>query len=89
MASLDVIKSILPLIQAASQVIGGFTGGDEAARNDNKVTDAFDVITAVVPLIDTFANGNEVTPDDVRQALAGYDQALADFDAEIARQGGG
>jgi hypothetical protein len=82
MASLDVIKSILPLIQAASQVIGSFTGGDEAARNDNKVTDAF------VPLIDTFANGDDVTPDDVRQALAGYDQALADFDAEIARQGG-
>jgi hypothetical protein len=89
MASFDVIKSILPLIQAAAQTINSFVGDDNAARNDATITDAFDVITAVVPLIDTFVNGDEVTPDDVRQALAGYDQALADFDAEIARQGGG
>lgn len=92
MFSIDVIKSILPLIKSAAETINSFTGDDNAARNDNLITNAFDVLGAVVPLIDTFASGGEVTQDDVRVALEGYDQALNDFDDEIARQeaaGGG
>lgn len=86
MPSFDVIKSVLPLVQSALQTINSFTGSDNAARNDNLITNAFDVLGKVVPLFDTFISGGEVTEDDVRVALEDYDQALADFDQEIARQ---
>lgn len=86
MLSFDVIKSVLPLIQSAVQTINSFTGDDNAARNDNLITNAFAVLTKVFPLLDTFNRGGEVTEDDVRVALQDYDQALADFDQEIARQ---
>lgn len=89
MSAFAVITGLMPLIKAAAETIASFTGDDDAARTDNTITNAFDVLGAVVPLIDTFASGGDVDEEDVRQALAGYDQAIADFDAEIARQESG
>jgi hypothetical protein len=88
MSALTVITSLMPVIKAAAETIASFTGDDNAARTDSTITNAFDVIGAIVPLIDTFASGGDVTSEDAREALDGFDQALADFDAEIARQGG-
>lgn len=88
MSAITVILGLMPLIKAAAETVLSFTGDDDQARNDTTVSNAFDVITAVAPLIETFTNGGDVTEVDVKQALDGYDQALADFDAEIARQEG-
>ena len=87
MPSISVILGLMPLIQNAAQVVAGFVGKDDnQARLDTTLNNAFDVITAVGPLIETFTAGGEVTEADVRRALDGYDDALAQFDAEIARQ---
>jgi hypothetical protein len=86
MPSISVILGLMPLIQNAVQTISSFVGDDDQARNDTVISNAFEVITAVAPLIETFTSGGDVTAEDVKEALDGYDQALADFDAEIARQ---
>ena len=89
MSAITVILGLMPLIKNAAETVLAFTGDkDDQARNDTTLSNAFDVITAVAPLIETFTNGGDVTEVDVKQALDGYDQALADFDAEIARQEG-
>jgi hypothetical protein len=80
------IASLLPMIQAALGVIGAFKGSAAQAKTTSKVQDAISVVAAVTPLIQQFGAGTEVTEDQVRAALAGMDAALADFDAEIARQ---
>lgn len=87
MPAISVILGLMPLIQSAAQVVTAFAGDDDdRARQDQKLADAFDVITSVAPLIETFTQGGNVTEADVREALDGYDDALAAFDAEIARQ---
>lgn len=82
------IALVLQLIQQAVGVYGAFKGTAAAAKLDAQVQDAASVITALTPLVQQFADGKEVTEDDVRAALAGKDQALAAFDAEIKRRGG-
>lgn len=83
----DVIKGVLPLITAAVDTIQSFSGDDP--QSDSTLQNAVEVLGQVFPLIETFANGDEVTQDDVREALAGYDTALSDFDAEILKQESG
>ena len=78
---------ILPLIQSAIGVLGAFKGSAVEAKATGYVQDATSVITALSPLVDQFANGHEVTPDDVKAALAGKDAALAQLDALIAAKG--
>jgi hypothetical protein len=84
--SITVIQGIMPLLKAAADAIAAFTGNDEAARADSVFTNAAEVFGALTPLIDAFTRGANVTEEDVRNALVGMDQALAGFDAEIARQ---
>lgn len=88
MSAMTVITGLMPLIKNAADVIQTFTGTAEEARSNSVITDALEIIGATAPLVDSFARGMEVTEEDVRAALAGMDQALDAFDAEIARQGG-
>lgn len=85
------LTAIVPLIQSALDVIAAFQGDAQAASKDRKFSDAVEVINAVAPLLDSFSRGIDVTPEDVKDALVGMDDALAKFDEEIARQqqGGG
>lgn len=51
------------------------------------VTDATAIIAALMPLIERqTSGGEEVTEEDVRQALAGKDAALKRLDELIAQQ---
>lgn len=79
-----VITSLIPVIQAAVDTIQSFSGDDP--QSDSTLQNAVEVLGQVFPLIETFANGDEITQDDAREALAGYDTALSDFDAEILKQ---
>lgn len=88
MSTISVITGLMPVLKSAADVIQQFTGTAEEARENSVVSDALEIIGALSPLVDSFAHGSEVTPEDVRAALAGMDEALSDFDAEIARQGG-
>jgi hypothetical protein len=83
---MSALTSLLPGLKKAIGVVESFTGSAATARTSSTVQDAIQVIGAVVPLFQQFGAGNEVTPDDVRAALGNNDRALADFDAEIARQ---
>lgn len=85
---MGAILSILPMLSQAIGVIGSFTGNAQAAKVSGVVQDAVGVVTALTPLVQKFGAGEEVTPDDVRTALAGKDKALADFDAAIKAKGG-
>lgn len=82
------ILSILPLIQSALSVIGSFKGSASLAKTTGYIQEAVGVVTALTPLVQQFGSGAEVTPDDVRAALAGKDKALAEFDELIAKKGG-
>lgn len=84
--TLDIIKSVLPLITAAVDTIQQFTGDDP--KVDSTVQNAVEILGAAFPLIQTWSDGDEVTLEDAEEAFAGYDQAMADLQAEIARQGG-
>lgn len=86
MSALSVITGLMPLIKSAAEAIQAFTGDEQQARSDNTVQDALEVIGAVAPLVDDFARGGQVTPEDARAALADMDPALREFDAEILRQ---
>lgn len=83
---MPAILSIVPLIQTALSVIGTFNGSAQVAKTTGYVQDAIGVVTALTPLVQQFTSGQEITPEQVRIALAGKDSALAAFDAEIARQ---
>lgn len=83
---LDVIKGVLPLIQDATSIIAAFRGDDPTS--DGKLQQAISVLKELFPLIETFGRGEEVTQEDVRVALAEWDDKIADFDAAIARHGG-
>ncbi len=81
---MPAILSILPLIQSAIGIIGTFNGSAQMAKNTGYVQGAIGVITKLTPLVQQFGAGKEVTPDDVRLALAGMDAAISEFDALIA-----
>lgn len=85
---MPTLLALLPLLNNALDVFGAFNGSAAEAKATGYVQDALSVINAVTPLVQQFGNGTEVTPDQVRAALAGMHQALADFDAEIAKHGG-
>lgn len=84
MSAILIIQGLMPLLKAAADTIAAFTGNSDAARVDSLFTNATGVVNAVAPLINSFTQGMEVTEDDVRNALAGSDQAIADFDQAIA-----
>ncbi len=74
------------LIQTALGVIGSFNGSPQLAKTTGYVQDAVKVVTALTPLVQGFANGQDVTPDDVRGALLTEGASLDAFDAEIAQK---
>jgi hypothetical protein len=85
--SATAILAAIQLGKAAFDTVAQFADKDSRVRQvEPKLQDAVDVITAIVPLVDGFRNGREVTENDVRRAISTKDQALADFDAEIAKQ---
>lgn len=86
MSASSTIASLVPLARKAWDTLEQFTGTAAEASRSNVITDAIEVISAVTPLIEDFGRGTEITPEDVRGALMDMDTALADFDAEIARQ---
>jgi hypothetical protein len=86
MSAGTVLASVMPMLRSAIDVIESFSGSAAEAKADDVIQNAADMIGAVVPLIESLRNGEEITPDDVREALAGMDDALGLFDAEIARQ---
>lgn len=80
------ISSLTKILKSALDVVGAFTGSAAQARTDSTIQDAAAVIGAGLPLIQQFMNGTPVTLDQMRASLAAKDTALADFDAELARQ---
>lgn len=86
---MSTLSGLLPIVRKAWDTLEQFTGDAAEASRSSVITDAIEVLSAVTPLIEDFGRGTEITPEDVRGALMDMDTALADFDAEIARQGGG
>lgn len=82
---MNSITALMPILQSAIGVLGAFSGKADIARKSASVQDAIGVVNAVVPLVRQFAQGTEVSADQVRSALAGKDAAIAAFDAEIAK----
>lgn len=85
---MGALLSILPMLSSAIDVVGKFTGSAQAAKVTGYVQDAVGVINALTPLVTQFASGKEVTPEDVRAALAGKDAALSEFDELIKAKDG-
>jgi hypothetical protein len=79
------ILTVLSLINQATGVIAAFKGGAVAAKVSGAVQDAVQVIGVLTPLVKQFGDGEEVTEAHVRAALDGMHNALASFDAEIAK----
>jgi hypothetical protein len=88
MSAISVITSLMPLVQSAASVIQSFQGDAKAASTNSAIADAAEVLSVVAPLVESFSRGIEVSPEEVREALVGMDQALDAFDAEIQKQGG-
>jgi hypothetical protein len=84
--NLNTISSVIPILSGAFDVIAAFKGNAQEARQNQPVQDAFDVIKSITPLVNTFVNGTEVSPEQVRAALATKSDALSVFDQEIAKQ---
>lgn len=74
----------LPLLQSALGVIGAFKGTAQQARATGYVQDAVSLIGALYPLLEQFSKGADVTPEQVKAALAGKDEALKQLDDLIA-----
>jgi len=81
---MPVILSILPLIQMALGILGQFKGSAVQAQATGYVQDATNLITALVPLVQQYTSGKEVTAEDLAAALAGMHRAVDDLDALIA-----
>jgi hypothetical protein len=81
---MPTITQILPLLQSALATIAMFNGTAKAAQDVAYVQDAVMVVSALTPLVLAFGSGQEVTPEQVRLALKGKDDALATFDQLIA-----
>lgn len=88
MSTATVISSLANVVKEAAKVIGSFTGSAGEASVTKKITDAVEVVAAAAPLFTSFARGQEVTAEDVRESFAAMDESRDAFDAEIARQGG-
>lgn len=89
-----VLGMINPAIGVITSLVGSLSGaGSQTAEKFGKVAgqvqDAFGVVKALTPLVEQFSNGNEVTPEEVRAALAGADTALNEFDRLIAEKSAG
>ena len=80
---MPAILSAISMIQTALSVVGAFKGSPQVAKVTGAVQDAVSVVNALTPLVTQFAGGTDVTPADVRAALAGKDAALAEFDKAI------
>lgn len=85
--SIAVIGGIIELIKPALEVVQAFNGDDPSA--DDKLQEAAATIEALFPLVVTFTRGEEVTAEDARDALAGYDDAIDRLDALIAKKEAG
>ncbi len=81
---MPAILSILPLLNTALGVIGAFNGSAQLAKTTGYVQDAVSVVNALTPLVAQWGDGKDVTDEDVRNALAGKDAALKQFDDLIA-----
>lgn len=86
LAGLSSLSSLMPVVQSAVGVLAAFKGNASAAKANTAVQDAIEVIGAVVPLVQQFGNGQDVTQAQVDAAFANMDQKLDELDAEIARQ---
>lgn len=86
---MGAILPVLSMISQAIGVIGSFTGGAKTAKFSNAVQDAVSVVESLAPLVTQFGKGEEVTPEQVRAALAGKDAALAELDKLIAEKSAG
>lgn len=83
------ILALLPMFQSALSIIGSFKGSPQVAKTTGYVQDAVSVVTALTPLVQQWGNGQDVTPEQVKAALAGKDAALAEFDRLIAEKSNG
>lgn len=83
---MGAILSVVSMISQATGIIGAFNGGAKAAKFSGAVQDAVSVVTALAPLVTQFGKGEDVTPEQVREALAGKDAALVEFDKLIAEK---
>lgn len=84
-----MILTVLSMLTQALGVVGQFKGNAQVAKTTGYVQDAVQVVGALAPLVQQFGAGHEVTPDDVRAALAGKDAALKSFDELIAAKSAG
>lgn len=84
---MNILTTILGLVTPALNVLSAFTGNAQAAKASAVVQDAVGVVTALVPLVQQFGRGDDVTEDDVRTALAGMDTQIAKFDEAIKAAG--
>lgn len=85
---MNILTTILGLVNPALGIIGAFTGSAKAAKVNAAVQDATAVVSALWPLVEQFTGGKEVTPDDVRAALDGMDAHLDSFEKAIAASDG-
>lgn len=79
-----VVAVILSLLQPAIDVYGAFKGTAAQARASSVVQDAMGVIQALTPLLTQFSSGTEVTLEDVRASLSGFDSKIDELEALIA-----
>lgn len=82
----SAIESLKPIAQGALDVIKAFTGSPEDAANDSKIGQAVDILVAVVPLFEGWAQGEHITQSDVENAFGEMDEARDAFRAEIEKQ---
>lgn len=85
---LMTLAGLTGLIQPALAVIGAFKGTAVEAKATGYIQDAMGIVGAVMPLIQQHADGAEVTLEDTRVALAGFDTALGTLDDLIKQKGG-
>lgn len=77
------IGTLLALIQGAVTVVQGFQGSPAVVKTVGYVQEAVTTITNLAPLVQKWANGETVTLEDARTALAGMNTALAQLEADI------
>jgi len=80
------IAEILALITGAMNVITTFKGSAAMAKTTGYVQEAVATIGALAPLVTQWGNGEEVTLEDTRAALAGMNGALSKLDEIIANK---
>lgn len=78
------IMSAIELGQKAFGVLSAFKGNQQLAKADAAFQDATKVIAAVVPLVQQYAAGQDVTEQDVRDSFARVGASFDELDALIA-----